>query len=143
MGYELKLTTRVLVWKNGVLQYDGPNFIVKAGRIRLAQLLTQESNVLPTYMAIGDDGTPTTDVTSDLGNEVASRINCVVTRTDNNLKWPATFGTGIVSAVTVREIGIFDASSGGNLLSRVRPADFLVGPGDSIAVEWNIRLGDI
>lgn len=142
MAYALDLTTRVLIRKNGVLLFDGPNFVTKAGRSRLAALINQDSNLVPGYMAIGDDGSATTDLTSALLGTEHERVSATLTRQDNLLSWEASFGSSIVSSVTVRELGILDASSGGLLLSRVRPADFTVVPSDVINVAWNLRLGD-
>lgn len=138
----LSLKTWVRVRKNGTLVWEGPNHVVATGRIRLAQLCIQDSNLLPRYIAIGDDGAETEDADTDLSGTEIERVLASVTRDDNSLIWEASFGATIVSPTVVREFAIFDANLAGVMLCRVRPADFTITPGDVIGISWELRFGD-
>ncbi len=139
---KLDLHTDVCVRKNGVLVHRGPNFIVKAGRERLAALVKQDSSLVPLYMAIGDGSAITTDLTATLAGTEHERVLSTLTRDSNLLTWSAAFGAAIASPVTCREVAIFDAAAAGLLLSRIRPADFVITATDVIDITWDLRFGD-
>lgn len=136
------LFTEVSLWKNGRLFWRGPNRVTKAGRIRLAQLITQENNSLPSYLAIGDGSGATLDSSTALFGTEHVRVLADVARIDNTITWSKTFGSGVMADITVREVGIFSAAVAGLMLARIRPADFVIVPDDNIQVSWKLRIGD-
>jgi hypothetical protein len=88
--------------------------IVDAGKKKVGDLLIGNF----TFIAVGDGGDDTSTSQSVLDNEV-SRKPATVNRVGNTLIYDVTFtGADLISNI-VNEIGIFNASSGGEMLSRV------------------------
>jgi hypothetical protein len=136
------LFTWVRISRRGVPLWAGKNFIPKAGRDLLAALITQASNSPPSHIAIGTNGIAAHDLMTSLQSAEVQRNACSVVLAGNTLTCSANFGTGLVGEHIIAEAGVFNAASAGVMLARVRPSAFTIGPGDSVDIAWELRLGD-
>ena len=94
-------------------------------------------------MAVGDDvTTPVGDQTAPV-NELL-RVSATVTQADNSITVESDF-TGLNSGgdETVREFGIFNASSAGEMLCRFICQDIAWVVDDTLVVDWTINIGDL
>ena len=87
-----------------------------AGRAILAKLLKDTDNPPAIYIAWGSGTATITDLDTALGFEI-DRARGTITRTDADT-YTVTHTFAAVPAGTFSEMGLFDASSGGNMLYR-------------------------
>jgi len=123
------------------------NLIVNVGKAQVAGLINGVVTTPFKYIAIGDGsstnpGTCTAPSATDtaLGHEIA-RASATTGRTTTNVTndtatLSATFN--FTSSYAICETGIFDASSGGNMLARQTFAVVNVASGDSLTINWRI-----
>jgi len=95
------------------------------------ELLSETIEAECTHLAVGTDGTATSGSDTALKSEVGSRVALSVTDLGDGVFYvSATWTNGTGSEQTIREYGIFDADSGGNMVARVAVND--AGGGDDI-----------
>lgn len=124
-----------------------PNVITNIGKAQVAGLINGVVTTPFKYIAIGDGspdnpGSCTSESASDtaLGHEV-SRAQANVSRTTTNV----TNDTAVLEATfaanatwSICESGVFDASSGGNMLARKTFDTVTLYSGDQLYVQWKI-----
>jgi len=125
------------------------NLITNVGYAQVAGLINGVVTTPFKYVAVGvgsstSPGTCTAPSATDtaLGYEVA-RVLATVGRTTTSVTndtatWSATFN--FTASYSLCEAGIFDASSGGNMLSRVTYAVVNVASGDTLVINWKIQV---
>ena len=124
------------------------NLITNIGYAQVAGLINGVVTTPFKYVAVGDGsttspGTCTAPSASDtaLGHEVARALattgRTTTTVTNDTATWSATFN--FTASYSLCEAGIFDASSGGNILSRVTYAVINIASGDSLVINWKIQ----
>ena len=137
--------------KNGKLKFKRTfkNVITNVGKAQVAGLINGVVTTPFKYIAIGtgdpdNPGTCSSESASDtsLQNEVA-RTQATVSRTTTNVtndtaQLQATFTAGATWKVC--ESGVFDASSGGNMLARKTFDTVTLYSGDQIAITWKITV---
>jgi len=123
------------------------NLITNVGKAQVAGLINGVVTTPFKYIAIGDGsstspGTCTSPSATDtaLGHEV-SRASATVGRATTNVTndtatLSATFN--FTASYSLCEAGIFDASSGGNMLARQTFAVLNVASGDSLTINWKV-----
>lgn len=108
-----------------VIRDEGHNLIVDSGLAMITSYLISNANPLPVYMALGSGSTTPTSADTALESELSvsgltrtstSPVQATTTKTNDSVKLDVTF-TALGSA-SVSEVGIFDASSAGNMLCR-------------------------
>jgi len=124
------------------------NLITNVGYAQVAGLINGVVTTPFKYIAVGDGsssspGSCTSPSASDtaLGHEVA-RVQATTGRTTTSVTndtatWTATFN--FTSSYSLCEAGIFDSSSGGNMLSRVTYSVINVVSGDSLVINWKVQ----
>ena len=124
------------------------NLITNVGYAQVAGLINGVVTTPFKYIAVGDGsssspGSCTSPSASDtaLGHEVA-RVQATTGRTTTSVTndtatWSATFN--FTSSYSLCEAGIFDSSSGGNMLSRVTYSVINVASGDSLVINWKVQ----
>lgn len=90
-------------------------YIPDAGLTVMAKQLGGVDSVAPfTYIAVGSGSTANATSTTELASEITdsgfARVQVTPTVTDQTTTWATTFTA--TAAATVREIGLFNASSG-------------------------------
>jgi len=142
-GGSIKPNVRIEIFRKGKLAevIVGHNLMTQAGANQLAAIIGGSSTDLFDYMACGD-GTTAVSVgqTALQGNE-HKRVAGTAVVVDNAATWSATF-SGFSSTVTINEIGIFTAASGGIMLARFLTSQFTIGAGESFDVSWSITVGE-
>jgi len=124
------------------------NLITNVGYAQVAGLINGVVTTPFKYVAVGDGsstspGSCAAPSASDtaLGHEV-SRVSATVGRTtttvtNDTATWSATFN--FTASYSLCEAGIFDASTGGNMLSRVTYSVVNVVSGDTLVINWKIQ----
>ena len=139
---QVTLKGHVLIFKNDVLVWEGPNTVVAAGKTWVASRIAKSPSPAPLdmdYMAIGtgNTGTLLTDTTLDV--EVARVSIPASVSSANQAIFVGTFDAGVGTGALV-EAGIFDSASGGLLLARHVFPVVNKEAGDYITVYWAIQV---
>jgi hypothetical protein len=124
------------------------NLVTNVGYAQVAGLINGAVTTAFKYVAVGSGsssspGSCTSPSATDtaLGNEV-SRVSATAGRTTTSITndtatWSATFNFS--ASYSLCEAGIFDASSAGNMLSRVTYSVINVASGDSLVISWKVQ----
>lgn len=110
------------------LAYEKKNLVVNGGLAAIADLVGDVNTINPfTYIALGDDDTAASGSQTALQNELSSdglgraqgTVSLETTTTSNDtLQITKTFTFSGSTPTSIKEIGIFNASSSGTMLSR-------------------------
>ncbi len=147
MNDGLKLKGHVIVEKvrNGevVERKEFDNLIVNVGKAEVAGLIGGVSGSTAFgYIAVGTGTTAESATDTALVNEVdrqASTNSLVTTSvTNDTLQMQATFN--FTASYNITEYGIFNAATGGDMLSRKTDTGTAVNNGDSLQVTWKIQV---
>ena len=133
----------VLLDSNGKVKQEinVNNLVVAVGKNWLAKKLAEDSANEMTHMAVGTGTTsPASGDTTLDGSELGRVIFDSKVRTANAVTIIATFPAGTGTG-TLNEAGIFDGSSGTELLARVKFGGAVTkGAADSFQVTWTITM---
>ena len=117
------------------------NKIVDTG-LNLVRDIIAAGNTPPTHVAVGTNNTAPLATDTTLNTEVfRKRINRR-TPTDKNIEFQLFITTGEANGNTLKEAGIFNAASVGEMLSRVTFADIVKTAAISVTLTWNITLSE-
>jgi hypothetical protein len=139
---DIKMTGRV----DGVINYaDGrterfieDNLVVTAGKGLLASRLAANTNAAVSHMAAGTSTAANTNpAQTGLTTETGTRSAATPTVNSNAVTFAATF-TGRTE--TMAELGLFNAATGGTMISRVLVGPFPLTSGDSVSFNWTITV---
>jgi hypothetical protein len=112
------------------------NVVVNNGKNLIASRLASNTATAVTHMGAGTDHTTAPLATqSALIAETGTRASVVPTVTTNSVSFAATF-TGRTE--TLGELGLFNASSAGTMISRVWIGPFPLTALDSVSFNWTI-----
>ena len=115
------------------------NLVVSTGCNLIASQLNEESIAKPSHMAIGSGTAEPKKSDRALGSELARKDFIRTSRNDATVTYVATFGpTEGTGAVT--EVGIFNASSAGDMLNRATFAVVNKAPTDSLEITWAVTI---
>jgi hypothetical protein len=127
--------------------------IVDAGKKQVAKLITglQDNNSTTVaqasttnnmnfrYIRVGNGGDNTSTSQTTLDNQVGACKTATPSLVGNTLVYAVTYTGADISSNTISEIGIFDAATGGNMLSRIVFDD--IGPlTASESITFTLRL---
>ena len=99
--------------------------ITDAGKKQVAKLITglQDNNestpINFRYIWVGNGGDSTSPSQTTLDNQVGAYKTATPTLVGNTLVYTVTYTGADISSNTISEIGVFDAATGGNMLSRI------------------------
>ena len=124
------------------------NLVVSAGKNYIARLMRQAASGVTyaqpmSHMAVGT--TQTAATTSDVGlSAEIARVQIVLdaganTGTGSTVTYTAIFGPGVGTGA-LKEAGIFDAASSGNMLARTTYNVVNKEAGDSLTITWQITV---
>jgi len=127
-----------------VREFDLDNLIMDAGEDEVAQLVCGVAATAFDYIAIGTDDTAPDDSQTALGAEITtnggSRTQDGSTGTSGNVATiDVTFN--FTGSLAIKEVGLFNAASNGDMLARQVFSVINVGDGDALTVTWNITVG--
>lgn len=130
--------------EHGVLKHEftKPNLIVLSGREWIVKRLSSSADSLMSHIAIGSNSitaaTGNASLLAETGRVAMSTFGGV--QTGPNILYTATLGPGVGTG-TVAEAGVFNAASGGIMLSRVAFTAFTKTALDTMYVEWLFTQG--
>lgn len=117
------------------------NLIVNNGRYGIAdQLLASPTITKPTHMGIGTGSTAPAVGDSALQTEVGTRVTVTKSRANNVVTLVGSFGAGNGTGA-ITEAGIFTASTGGTLYSRITFSVINKGSNDTLELTWTWTIG--
>lgn len=124
----------------------GTNLVVQLGLNNFAEIVKSNngSTVGPTHIAGGTDATVPASGQTTLVAESGVLVRAALaapTRLTNVLTWTATLAAG-ASAVTVRELGLFNAAAAGSMYARFLPTEFTLEVGGNALISWALTFGD-
>lgn len=136
----LSMRGDVVIKLNDEVVLEKKNLIVTAGKAFLANAIINSSASPFTNMAVGTGTTAAAVGDTALGSELARSAFTSSSVASNVVSLSTTYaaGTGI-GALT--EAGIFNAGSGGTMLSRVVFSAINKGSADSLTISWTITVG--
>jgi hypothetical protein len=119
------------------------NLLTNVGLAQMAGLINGVVATPFTYVAVGTGTTAPSVTDTALVSEVM-RVSATVSRTTTSVPndtatWSAVFS--FTASYALSEAGIFDASTGGNMLSRVTYPTLNVVSGDSLVINWKVQMG--
>lgn len=119
-----------------------PNLVGNYGTGHMATLLSAGVVTHVQFIALGTDATPEAVTDTTLGAELYRKTASVTLGTGadaNKVTYEATWSAGS-AAGTLREAGLFNDASAGNMFSRTTFADLAIGPADTLIVTWTISF---
>ena len=132
----------VLTEENGCIKqsFDVHNLVVQVVKNFAANALVASSASPFTNMAIGTNGAPVALADTTLGTEIARQVFSSAAAAANVVTFVATFAAGVGTGA-LQEAGLFNAVSGGTMLSHVVFPVINKGTADSLTITWTITAG--
>jgi hypothetical protein len=116
------------------------NLVVDAGLDYIASRMKDATATAMTHMGLGTGTTAAAAGDTDLGSLAGSREALdSTTVTDNTVKYVCNFEANDVTGA-ITEAGIFNASTGGTMLCRVKFDPVNLTSTDTISVDWTITI---
>jgi hypothetical protein len=135
----LTLTGAVSIAVNGEVVKEIPNLVVTTGKNFVSSRMKDTTKAAMTHMEIGSGTTSAAAGQTTLVTAVDRNALTSTTVTNNTIiyvcTWAAGDGTGAIT-----ESGLFNASSGGDMLCRTVFAVVNKGSADSMTVTWTITV---
>jgi len=136
-------TTATLSWEITFSRGASTN-ITDAGLTYLAKLLAG-TELAPIYAAVGDDNTAWSASDTALGNEVYREE--IARRKDDSkrISFQMDIAAGDASGYVLREAGLFNAASGGTMLTRVLTSpviDKVTSPAATAVLTWKYDIAE-
>jgi hypothetical protein len=132
------LTGALSIAINNEVVQETHNLVVTAGKNWVADRMN-DVNTKMSHMAIGTGSTAAVAGDTALGTQLDRNTLSSTTVTGNKIAyactWAAGDGTGAIT-----EAGIFDASSGGDMLARTVFSVVNKGAADSMTITWTITV---
>ena len=123
---------------NNEVVREVPNLVVTAGKNWVAQRMNNVNTVM-THMAVGTGTTQALAAQTALVSENDRNALTSTTVTNNTIIYVATWAAGDATAA-LTEAGVFDASSGGDMLCRTVFSVVNKATADSMTITWTITV---
>lgn len=117
------------------------NLVVTSGKNYIAQKMVATTNVPPsmTHMGIGTNSTAPLPENTTLTGQTTRQVLTGSSVTSNSITYTANFPAGSGDGA-ITEAGIFNASTGGDMLCRTVFPVVNKGSGDIISITWVITV---
>jgi hypothetical protein len=136
----LSMRGDVVIKLNDEVVLEKKNLIVTAGKAFLANAIINSSASPFTNMAVGTGTTAAAVGDTALGSELARSAYTSSSVASNVVSLSTTYAAGTATGA-LTEAGIFNAGSGGTMLSRVVFSAINKGSADSLTISWTITVG--
>jgi len=147
MVSDLQLSGYVKVkhWRKGTLLYahEGKNTVTEDAFEQIAQILSGGAVVLPSHIAVGNDGALPNPSQTVLSKEETSISRAVIVKTLLGRQVTYTVVITASAPFIVRECGIFDAATAGIMWARFLTGQISFIADDSLDIEWELTVGNI
>ena len=134
----LSLTGALTIALNDEIVKETGNLVVTAGKNWVAQRMNNVNTVM-THMAVGTGTTSAAAGQTALVSENDRNALTSTTVTNNTIIYVATWAAGDATAA-LTEAGVFDASSGGDMLCRTVFTVVNKASADSMTITWTITV---
>ena len=135
----LTLTGAVSIAVNDEVVKEIPNLVVTAGKNFVSSRMKDTTKAAMSHMAVGTGTTSAAAGNTTLVTELDRNALTSTTVTTNEIAyvctWAAGDGTGAIT-----EAGLFNASSGGDMLCRTVFSVVNKGSADSMTITWTITV---
>ncbi len=135
---DLKLTGNLTIALNDEIVQETDNLVVTAGKNWVADRMNN-ANAVMSHMAVGTGTTAAAAGQTALVTETDRNALTSTTVTNNAVAYVATWAAGDATAA-LTEAGIFDASSGGDMLARTVFSVVNKGASDSMTITWTVTV---
>lgn len=123
-------------------EFSRSNLVVHSGKEFIASRMTNSTESVISHMGVGGDSTPSTTTSLSLGIQAGDRVELLQiggVATGNVITYSAVFGLGIGTG-SLYEIGLFNASENGVMLSRATFPKLDKEIIDTLSVIWKITI---
>jgi len=135
----LKLTGNLTIAVNNEIVQETKNLVVTAGKNFVASRMKDTTKAAMTHMAVGTGTTAAAAGNTTLVSETDRNALTSTTVTSNAIAYVATWAAGDATAA-LTEAGIFNASSGGDMLCRTVFSVVNKGASDSMTITWTVTV---
>ena len=135
----LKLTGKLTIALNDEIVQEVPNLVVTAGKEYVASRMKDTSDSAMSHMAIGTGSTAAAAGNTALGSESARTALTSTTVSGADIVYVDTFAAGTGTGA-ITEAGIFNASSGGDMLCRTVFSVVNKGASDAMTITWTVTV---
>lgn len=136
---DLVMTGRLEIALNGELVKEVPNLVVSAGKDYVASRMKDTTKAAMSHLAVGTGSTNPAAGDTALGSELARQALTSTTVSGNEITYIATFAPGTGTGA-LTEAGLFNASSGGDMLCRTTFAVVNKAAADSMTITWVVTV---
>lgn len=149
IGFRGTVTVRVLDKYGNVIDEDVfHNLIVNVGKQEVVKLISGQSGTAFGYIAIGtgttSESASDTDMEAETKRKAATKSIVTTTITNDTARFVATFSSsdGLSGTTAVTEYGLFNASTGGTMLSHAIKAakNMDWDSGEQLEVTWDVQV---
>jgi hypothetical protein len=135
----LKLTGNLTIAVNNEIVQETKNLVVTAGKNFVASRMKDTTKAAMTHMAVGTGTTAAAAGNTTLVSETDRNALTSTTVTNNAIAYVCTWAAGDATAA-LTEAGIFNASSGGDMLCRTVFSVVNKGASDSMTITWTVTV---
>lgn len=135
----LTLTGAVSIAVNDEVVKEIPNLVVTDGKEFVASRMKDTTKTAMSHMAIGTGSTAAAAGNTTLVTELDRNALTSTTVTNNAVAYVATYAAGDGTGA-ITEAGLFNASSGGDMLCRTVFSVVNKGSADSMTITWTITV---
>lgn len=139
LRFKCNIRFKVFDEATGEVKHEGSvhNLICTAGKNELLKVSSPKTVSQFAYMGIGSSSTSPSAANTALGTQLARSGAITPTYSSGTITFTHTFAAGTGTG-TVEEVGLFDASSSGNMLNRALTGTFVKGAGDALQMTIEI-----
>jgi hypothetical protein len=135
----LKLTGALTIALNDKVVHEVDNLVVTAGKNFVASRMKDTTKAAMTHMAVGTGTTAAAASQTALVTEADRNALTSTTVTANAIAYVCTWAAGDATAA-LTEAGIFNASSGGDMLCRTVFSVVNKAAADSMTITWTVTV---
>ena len=135
----LKLTGALTIALNDEVVHEVDNLVVTAGKNFVASRMKDTTKAAMTHMAVGTGTTTAAAAQTALVTENDRNTLTSTTVTANAIAYVCTWAAGDATAA-LTEAGIFNASSGGDMLCRTVFSVVNKASADSMTITWTVTV---
>jgi len=135
----LKLTGALTIALNDEVVHEVDNLVVTAGKNFVASRMKDTTKAAMTHMAVGTGTTTAAASQTALVTENDRNTLTSTTVTGNAIAYVCTWAAGDATAA-LTEAGIFNASSGGDMLCRTVFSVVNKASADSMTITWTVTV---
>lgn len=136
---DLTLKGHLSIAINGNVVSEVPNLVVSSGKNFVASRMKDSTTNAMSHMAIGTGSATPAAGNTGLGSESHRSTLTSTSVSSNVITYTASFGAGDGTGA-ITEAGLFNASSGGDMLCRTTFSVVNKGSQDSMTITWEVTV---